>query len=317
MCREVLQIENSGIRARLGHRLESVGLSREDLEALVLNLKRLESSNLNLGIEVDDWPELAEEYAAFFSWLLLDFANTENSQDFNKKLRFEVASLLRTHFGNAIDLSSTRLYLQIQAWVVGKPTSWTSDDCTVIFPMKAIGFWDDNAVKAYVGLIDHIKLLEAIESQSGTSKQLGFPFDLEMSKTSVPIRIMGLAEALVNSRTEGPKDQTNAVISQLQKLKGSARSLIEKQWGSSSQRLEELKWDRNSIAHIWNREDNGHSFAEVVERMTLERTQELGVLASFLMAAELSARLQSVSDRRVLQWYRQVEQDLERQLDAL
>jgi hypothetical protein len=313
LAKEVLSIENAAGRSQIERRLEMAGLSMEDLGSLVEKLENLESDVLKQGIGLEDWPELAEEYAAFFSWVLLDMSLGYSSQDFSKKLRFTVASQIRKHFGGEINLSTSKTFLQVQAWVVGQPTSLKSEDCAVAFPFKAIGFWNENAALAYRGLIDQMILIEAMEFEDRVSaRRVGAALDNEMSMTAVPVRLIGLAEALVNSRTTDSKDQSNALISQVQKLKGSARTLVEKQWGSSSPNLQELKLERNAIAHVWNRDDDGHSFAEVVDRMTSQRVQELGVLASFLVAAELSVRLQDTSDTKVLRWYRQIEEEVDR-----
>lgn len=317
LAKQISQSEAGDFQQKIEFRLDKLGHSGSALEKIVENLEFLVDHFFESGIDVADWPELSEEYGAFFSWLLMDMSVSQTSQDFNKKLRFEVASHIRSKSNPETSVSDLRTHLQLQAWIVGTPTSIRREDCAVSFPLRAIGAWSDNSSLAYRGLVHQMHLIESLHDKNYDPIAGEFHFQAsnhEMAITSIPVRVMALAEALVNSRNVEVNDQGGAITKQVQKLRGQVRAAVEKDWGSSSSRLQELRLDRNSIAHIWSREGDPQTFADVVNRLDLDYAQELGVLASYLVAAELSNRLQDFGERRVIQWFEQVEDEIGRHL---
>ena len=317
LAKQTSQSDSGELQKRVESRLAMLNYSTDDLEDIVRSLSFLVDHFFDSGVEVADWPQLSEEFGAFFSWLLMDMSVSQTSQEFNKKLRFEVANHIRSSSNPDSSLSDLRIHLQLQAWIVGTPTSLHREECAVSFPFRAFGDYGESSSIAYKGLVHQMHLIESLDSKNFDPSVGGLQFadsDHEMAITSIPIRVVALAEALVNSRSVEINDQSGAVTKQVQKLKGQVRTSIEMDWGSSSSRLQALRRDRNAIAHIWTREGDRHTFDDLVTRLNLEYAQELGVLASYLVAAELSSRLQEIGERRVSHWFEHVEAEIERHL---
>jgi len=300
-------------------RLERLGHDGATLSDLVSKLESLELELAREGESIRAWPTLSEEFATFFSWLLLDMSSSVTSFDFNSALRLSVATRLNEKYKQEDQkISDHDVFLQILGWVVGCPISWLQEECGVVFPLRTLNLWEDEASLAYRGLIQQVQLIDVLEPKPGDSNA-DRDVQHEMIVSSLPLRIVGLAEALVDPLLRDKVaglSMEDAVTKRIQKLRGPVRSSIEKNWEPRSENLKNLHASRNSIAHIWSRENSDYSFAQALNSLNLEYVYSLGRLASYFMAANIAEQLDSMSDRRVGQWLEQMNRELDNHLEG-
>jgi hypothetical protein len=257
---------------------------------------------LSQGIStIQFWPGFSGELAALVTWLLQDMKASSSSTEFDKAIwRKTMQRLSQENAG--VPYSSPELHLKIHHWVVGACWSKELPASAIVFPLKSLAFGSDQAAIAYNGLIEQIQSLEAL----ALGDEPGV--DSEMALSSVPIRVLGLAEAL---NPEIPSDSLKAIQVQISKLggdlKGETKSEVAMKWNSST--LQRLVLDRHSIAHVSR--DSNRPFVATVSGLDRAQAHMLGELASTLMSAEIQVRVNALSEAKAKHWLQQFQFELE------
>lgn len=285
-------------------RLRQIGFDEDFLEESFSELTRVHDELFAEETDIKSWPGLSGEFAALFSWLMQDLKTSEISVDFDKDLsRATVQSLADLGIEGPYP---PELKLKIHYWVVGAGWSKNAQSSSaLVFPLRALSLDKKQAGIAYNGLIRHLQTLEALGLGENPDP------DLEMSVSSIAIRIVGLAEALNPAIRE---NATVALSNQVSKfgasgVKTEIKKEIEKIWHNEA--LQELVNTRNSIAHV--SADQGRAFSDTVNALSGKWIQTIAEFASTLMSAEILFTLQDVSEVKVKQWLNQFRKQLENQ----
>jgi hypothetical protein len=297
----LLDGEYSTISKAVEKRLERIDLDRTFLEESIEKLELLVSLMVQGDTDVEDWPGLSEEFAALATWLLQDLKTSSSSTDFDKVVWRDTAERLSEQ-GLVSDHFPIELRLQIHHWVVGACWSEEKRDSAILFPLTALGLDKEQAALAYHGLVEQMQIIESLQLGGEPGPES------EMALSSIPIRVLGLAEAL---NPEIVMNAGKALETQINKLgprsEGSSRAEVDLVWNNRTS-IPALVQERNSIAHVLN--TKGRAFTQTVGRLDRVQAHELGVLASTLMAGEILSRVQVVNDERVKVWAAEVQSQL-------
>lgn len=275
--------------------LELVDLDnmQEDIWSLVL--RGVEDTGGYLGQN-----DLPEEFSALFSWLLCGRSLHGSSHEFDLRVNNNIAQDCRS-----LDLELSDHRLKVVGWVVGRETSGSLTGFPASLPSKASGI-PELAVLAFHGLIAH-------QTYLADSTKGGFSFvENEMNISSLPIRIAGLAEALVQSGGEGKK--LGAVMGIVhQQTKQIFPKDLQSRW--SYEEIQSLIQDRNAAAHVWDDGSGGPTLKGLIDKLTAEYASSLFELATYLVAGTISQSLRDLEIKKAEQWLRAVNRTIEQMKD--
>jgi len=162
--------------------------------------------------------------------------------------------------------------------VVGRPVVTIDRDFPVWFPC---GILDRDVEAAYCGLLEHVA--------SGPTE----PWP-EVHRTAVLWRFGGIAEALADvDDLPSSKRHLNAMLTE--SLPYAYRLMTAEEWGKR------FRGHRNALTHV--RLDNGQSFTSALaEHQDTNHVLDYLRLASFYVAANISAGLSEISPETVKRW---------------
>ena len=298
----VVEKSHPYVSAAISGRLNRIGLDEGFLIDSLNELTQVHNELLAEEQDVTSWPGLSGEFSALFSWLMQDLKTSETSVDFDKDLsRATVQSLADLGIEGPYP---SQLKLKIHHWVVGACWSKVAHHSSgLVFPLKPLSLDKKQAGIAYNGLVRHLQTLEALGLEGDPGP------DLEMSVSSIAIRVVGLAEALNPAIRE---NATSALGTQVSKfstagVKTKIKMEVERDWHIDAIQL--LVDTRNSIAHV--SVDQDRPFSKVVNDLSGEWIQKVSKFASTLMAAEILFTLDEVAEAKVEHWQRHFRQQLQ------
>lgn len=293
---EMQEERGAGLRRMVLSRLETLGEDETLIPDLIRELERLVSEQANITQDVSNWGGLSSEFAAFVTWLIQDMRKSSNSEDLKFSIRSKTQTRLYEEF--SVENLSPYEHITVQNWAFGATWSKERPFSAPRFPFSALGRSSDVAVIAYEGLIEQLRLLEGLEIAEIPGSET------EMLVSSVPVRVVGLAESLNPTRvdeavqTGGTVNSLAALSAQIQKLDQPSKELESyKRW---NMQLVSIRDARNAVAHLSRNKDNG--FIEQAQILTREYALDLGELASTMMSAELVHLVDKVSEQNVRHW---------------
>jgi hypothetical protein len=198
----------------------------------------------------------------------------------------------------------------VAGWIVGLPGSPGKPYSGSVFPLKTFGI-EPNIASAYDGLGEHILLLDRLRRNQLAFEDPQVSFETEMLLTSIPIRVVGLAEALANYHSGG-----EALLKSLQNgISSTQNSLSREKKAEWTSRTQNLVDQRNAICHPYTRGSSEVSIAEVIPAVSLDYVLALGELGTYIMAGYLAKVLNETSPERANSWLGAVFRSLERTRD--
>lgn len=296
LIQTILEYEDDVFRRDLDYRLGLVALELSDLKAMQQAIASLLQSGTEQAGYYSDQLDFPEEFAAFFSWLLCGRAIHGDSHEFDLLVNRNVAQLCEAM---ALDLAEHRL--KIVGWVIGRENSGTLTGFPASLPAKASGI-PELAVLAYHGLLEHQAFL--VDSMKSGIRAV----DNEMNISSLPIRLAGLAEALVQNGGEGDKlpkvmetihKQTQAIFPQK----------LQSRW--SYDEIQYLIQDRNAAAHVWDDGSGRPTLKGLIDKLTEDYASSLFELATYIVAGTISLRLKNLELIRAEQWLKVINRNIE------
>jgi hypothetical protein len=298
--RTMLQLMSSGeypdIERVVKMNLENSQLEPGKIETILERLLSLEQLLMQQEIDVEEWPELSEEWCALLSWLLKDLAASSTSEEFSRELR---RIILEEYEKNAIPLPDDTLWLT--GWVCGRLSKELLPSYSVQYPLRAANLHEHEAALAYEGLRSHLRMIP-----TGNAMQIP-ETSLEMTMTAVPIRVSGLCEAISNVADEESSTAAQVLGILLQKSKATIPENTYKEW---IRNVDHLINTRNSIAHIRNL-NRTPNFKQVVQELDIDRVREIAKISGFLMAGWVREKLDDIDALRFSQWVAHADRELE------
>ncbi len=301
LLEELIDSEDAQVKQIVTGRLYQLGRDVQALKELRDLLVQVEELYRNLGVDLDQWESLGAEFAALCSWLLSGLASTKSSEDFTLLVN-------RNSLILADDLvTSDSKKLVVAGWVIGTPGSSGKPYSGVAFPLRTLGV-DNNIAFAYAGLAEHIVLLDRLRRNNGVFDDAKSNYETEMLLTSIPIRIVGLSEALANFES-GDKDLLKSLQDGITNIQ---RAWSTEQKADWTKRSTTMVQQRNAICHPYKRNSSEVSIAEVIPAVSLDYVISLGELGTYLMAGHLTNLLNETSPERANSWYGAVSRSMER-----
>ncbi len=295
LIQTILDNEDEVFRRDVDYRLGLVKLELSDLKSMQQALTSLLQSGTKQAGYYSDQLDFPEEFAAFFSWLLCGRAFHGDSHEFDLLVNKNIAQLCEAM---GLDLAEHRL--KIVGWVVGRENSGSLTGFPASLPSKASGI-PELAVLAFHGLLEHQTYL--VDSMKSGIRAV----ENEMNISSLPIRIAGLAEALIQSGGEGKKlPAVMGIVHQQTKIIFPQK--LQSRW--SYDEIQSLIKDRNAAAHVWDDGSGGPTLKGLIDKLTAEYASSLFELATYLVAGTISLRLKNLELIKAEQWLKVINRNI-------
>jgi hypothetical protein len=305
LLEELIDSEDAQVKQIVTGRLYQLGRDLQALKDLRDLFDQVEELYRNLGVDLDHWESLGAEFAALCSWLLSGLASTKSSDDFTLIIN-------RNSLILADDLvTANPKKLVVAGWVIGIPGSSGKPYSGVMFPLKTLGV-DNNIASAYAGLAEHIVLLDHLRRNNGVFDDPKSSYETEMLLTSIPIRVVGLSEALANFESGEEKKLLKALQEGINNIQRAWSSEQKADW---TKRSEIMVQQRNAICHPYKRNPSEASIAEVIPAVSLDYVVSLGELGTYMMAGHLTNLLKEIGPERANSWFGSVSRAMERTKD--
>lgn len=234
---------------------------------------------------------LPEELALFVSWLMVDLTGQEDSAVFNARLAVTLSEL-----ASELEIDPDHHRLHMVGWIIGRPHNRTGKLFPTELP-RLIGSSSFEAQLAFEGLLRHTEFLV---DEGGTTRE---PLEAEMLMTSILVRLLGLAEAVIrpNAERDKEKDATFRVLKDalIQSQKVMSQS-VKRAWVEDSA-LRLLVNRRHAVAHIWKR-DTRPSLSEIMKDLDESYIDSMMEFATCMVAANLTESLKQVNQSRAQVW---------------
>ena len=268
----------------------SAGITREDLVEFSSQLsQKIKSLLANEGVDHAQ-NSLPEEFSLFFSWLMVGMASREDSEEFNLNVRSKCASNARD-----LGLDPADHYLQVVGWVIGKSVS-KQEAFPATFPEQATQSMSTDAKLAFQGLVDHALF---IESDTGQRRQVA---EAEMALTSIPIRVMGLAESILRPNSGNTLGYNLEILrNAVSRVRTFTPSEFSNKW--RERELVKLVHNRDAVAHVWISDPEKPSLKEVLDRWSPEYTGSLFALSTYIVAGVALETLSATSYTTASHWF--------------
>ncbi len=298
MVHTLLSFENSHFQRLIEEKALSAGVTREGLVEFSSKLSQKSQSLMSNEGVILSQAFLPEEFSLFFSWLMVGMANREDSAEFNLNVRSNCATTARD-----LGFDPADHYLQVVGWVIGKSVS-RQEAFPATFPEQSTESMSTDARLAFQGLVDHALF---IESDSGQRHQVA---EAEMALTSIPIRVMGLAEAILRPNSG------NTVGYNLEVLRNAVRRVraftptdFSNKWREPE--LEKLVHNRDAVAHVWISDPEKPSLKEVLDGWSPEYTGSLFALSTYIVAGVALETLKETSYTTASHWFAATNRELD------
>lgn len=280
-------------------RLDRLGISLGDLASISGKLReKIDYLSSMTRFSKADY-SLPEEFSLFFSWLMIDMALTTDSSRFNLQVHEEVVKL-----SQSLGVEPKDHQLHIVGWVVGNAPAKLNSLYPTTFPQGLLDINED-ARLAFQGLVDHTFF---IASDDGEQRSV---LEAEMVLTSIPIRVMGLAEAIVRPSADNQDEHALSVLeTAINKVQRILPHSLKSKW-TDSQSRRELVWNRNSVAHVWNNNSGRPSLTDLVRNLDSHYIESLLAISTYILAGVIADGLRETSDVRVTQWLEAIDRSIE------
>lgn len=294
-----LNNEDEQFLSVVAKRTELLGISREDVESISENLReKIEFLSSSTTFSKADY-SLPEEFSLFFSWLMIDMGATGDSSRFNLQVQEECVKLSQSL---GVDPSDHKLH--IVGWVVGIAPAKLKSQYPTTFPQGLLDINED-ARLAFQGLIDHAFF---IASDDGEQRSV---LEAEMVLTSIPIRVLGLAEAIVRPNADYQDEHALSVLeTAIDKVQRILPHALKAKW-TDRQSRRELVWNRNSVAHVWNNNSGRPSLTDLVRNLDSSYIESLLAISTYILAGVIADGLRETADVRVTQWLETIDRSIE------
>lgn len=283
----------------VAERIERLGITREDIEAMSENLRvKIDSLSSFSTFSKADY-SLPEEFSLFFSWLMVDMARKMDSSRFNLQVQEQCVKL-----SQSLGIEPADHKLHIVGWIIGSAPVKLNSQYPTTFPQGLLDINED-ARLAFQGLVDHTNF---IASDDGEQRSV---IEAEMVLTSIPIRVLGLAEAIVRPNADNQDEHALSVLeTAINKVQRILPQNLKSKWTDSKSRRE-LVWNRNSVAHVWNNNSGRPSLTDLVRNLDSGYIDSLLAISTYILAGVISDGLRETSDVRVSQWLEAIDRSIE------
>ena len=283
----------------VAERTERLGITRGDLESMSENLRvKIDALSSFTGFSKADY-SLPEEFSLFFSWLMVDMAMMSDSWRFNLQVETECVELAQS-----LGVKPDDHKLHIVGWIIGNAPANLNGQYPTTFPQGLLDINED-ARLAFQGLIDHTHF---IASEDGEQRSV---LEAEMVLTSIPIRVLGLAEAIVRPNADNQDEHALSVLeTAINKVQRILPQPLKSKWTDSKSRRE-LVWNRNSVAHVWNNNSGRPSLTDLVRNLDSGYIDSLLAISTYILAGVILDGLRETNDVRVTQWLETIDRSIE------
>lgn len=296
LIQTIVESEDLEFTRDVEHRLGLLQLELVDLKEMQKDIDFLVRRGVQETGDYSEQLDLPEEFSAFFSWLLCNRALHGDSHQFDLLVNTNIAQVC-----GALTLNLADHRLKVVGWVVGRETTGSLSGFPASLPSKAANI-PDLASLAFEGLLEHQQFI--LDSMRGGYNA----FENEMSVSSLPIRIAGLAEALVQSGGDS-QNLSDVMLIAYQQAKGVFPKTLQSRWSGVD--MNSLIQDRNAAAHVWDDGSGRPTLRELIEKLTAEYASSLFELATYMVAGAISKSLKDLELKRVEQWYKAILRKIE------
>ena len=296
LIQTIVESEDLEFNRDVAQRLGLLRLELVDLEEMQKDIDFLVRRGVQETGDYSEQLDLPEEFSAFFSWLLCNRTLHGDSHQFDLLVNTNIA-----HVCGALKLNLADHRLKVVGWVVGRETTGSLSGFPASLPTKAANI-PDLASLAFEGLLEHQQFI--LDSMRGGYNA----FENEMSVSSLPIRIAGLAEALVQSGGDS-QNLSDVMLIAYQQAKGVFPKNLQSRWSGVD--MNSLIQDRNAAAHVWDDGSGRPTLKELIEKLTAEYASSLFELATYMVAGAISKSLKDLELKRVEQWHKAILRKIE------
>ncbi len=296
LIQTIVESEDREFNRDVEQRLGLLQLELVDLKEMLRDIEFFVRRGVQETGDYSEQLDLPEEFSAFFSWLLCNRTLHGDSHQFDLRVNTNIAQVCE-----ALTLNLAEHRLKVVGWVVGREITGSLSGFPASLPSKCADI-PDLASLAFVGLLEHQQFI--LDSVTG-----GFnAFENEMSISSLPVRIAGLAEALIQSGGDS-QNLSDVMLIAYQQSKGVFPQNLQSRWSGAE--IQSLIQDRNAAAHVWDDGSGRPTLKELIEKLTAEYASSLFELATYMVAGAISKSLKNLELKRVEQWHKAISRRIE------